>query len=414
MSDYIVAAGSTARLGRVEGALRAGRNSRIVAESGRRVVVTEGAYLEGPVSIECDFECKSMRVEGKGFGPSGNVEVRGSLLVHGDLEIDASAEVGGEISAERVDVGGHLKTKSITSKGVRVGGHLETRGSLKAEDVDVGGHMNVGELVDISNLRVGGHVEVGGGTIKGDVKVRGRFRAASTLAYGSIQVYGSLVLPRGSRGDKLRALGKVEFEGDGFCKEIEINGTAKARGDLGAEKLQVNGKLEVQGSLKVSEKLEVFGSAEAKKTVECGGLGIWGRLAAERIVASGRAEVGGETWVPHGLMAKDLAVGTGSRVNGPIVADAVEVGVGLQPVGLWAQISSWRTMGRMTRVDDVYARDVRVDRYSQVKRVYAETIRMQSGSAAAEVNFTKEADISEGVHLEKPSRKTDSLPIPPS
>ena len=413
MTDFTVKDGATARLGKIEGDLKVGRRATILAESGGKVTVSGGAFFEGPVTIACDFECGKMRVEGRGFGPSGNVEVRGNLTVHGDLEMDASAEVRGTITAERVDVGGHLESMGIASKGVRVGGHLKTKGSLKAEDVDVGGHMSVAEKVDITNLRVGGHAEIGGGTVRGDIKVRGHLKTAGQLNYGVIQVYGNLTLPAGSRGERLNTLGKVEFKGDAFCKVIEVNGTAKADGDCGADSMKVNGKLSAEGALKVSDKLEVFGSAETKKDVECGTLVVGGRLVADKISSTGKADVGGQVWTTRGLKAKELAVGSGSRVNGPIVGDAVEVGKGLESGGFWAQVSSWHSVGRLTRVDDVHGKDVRIDRYTQAKRIFAETVRMQSGSMADEVNYTKEADISEGVHLENPPKKVDRLPDPP-
>lgn len=413
MQTQVVKAGSTARLGKVEGELRAGRNSRIVAESGRRVVVTEGAYFEGPVRIDCDFECKTMRVEGKGFGPSGNVVVRGNLLVHGDMEIDASADISGEVVAERVDIGGHLESKGITSRGVRVGGHMTTHGSLKAGDVDVGGHIRVDGQADITNLRTGGHADLAGGKIQGGIRVRGHFKTSGKLSYGDFQVYGQLTLPAGSRGERLNAFGKVEFEGDGYCKAMEVDGVATVRGNLEAGNLKVNGKLQVDGAIAVSERFEVFGSAEAEGRIECGPLVVGGRLVADRVATTGRADLGGEVWTTRGLKAKEVAVGAGSRVNGPIIGDVIEVGRGVELGGFWAQMSSWRSVGRMTRVDDVYAKEARIDRYSQAKRIYAETIKMQNGSMADEVNYTRGADVSEGVHLEKPPRKLEVLPDAP-
>lgn len=413
MPDQVVSAGSTAKLGVVQGDLRVGRKATIQPESGSKVTVNGTAYFEGPVTIGCDFECGRMRVEGRGFGPSGNVVVRGSLLAHGDLEIDASAEVDGTVAAERVDVGGHFESLGITSKGVRVGGHMQTKGSLRADDVDVGGHMSVSETVDISNLRVGGHAEIGGGTIRGDIKVRGHFRTSGKLSYGTVQVYGSLVLPAGSSGETVTAFGRVEFEGDARCKSLEVNGVARAKGGLEVSTLKVNGKLDVEGSLKVAEKFEVLGSAEVKDRVACGALAVGGRLVADRVESSGVAEVGGQLLTKSWLKAKDVAVGAGSRVGGPIVGESIEIGKGIVFGGFWAQMSTVRTLGHPTRVDDVYGKDVRVEKYSQAKRIYGETVRMQPGSMAEEVNYSKVADISEGVHLEKPAKKVDRLPEAP-
>jgi cytoskeletal protein CcmA (bactofilin family) len=413
MPDTLVNEGATARLGRIEGDLRVGRGATISAESGDRVTISGTAYFEGPVEIDCNFECGRMRVEGKGFGPSGNVIVKGDLLAHGDLEIDASAEVRGTITAERIDVGGHLESVGATSKGIRVGGHMKIKGSVKAEDVDVGGHMTVDGNVDIANLRVGGHAEVGGGSIKGDIKVRGHLRTSGKLSYGTIQVYGHLTLPAGSTGESLTAHGKVDFEGDAFCKALEVDGVANAEGDLGTGNLKVNGKLDVRGSLTAEEKIEVFGSAETKRQVECGTFVVGGRMVASSVIVSGKADVAGQVSTGQGLKAKEVAVGTGSQIDGPVVGEVVEVGKGLMSGGFWANVSTMHTLGRLTRVDDVYGKEVRIEKYSQAKRIYGETIRMQAGSMADEANYTKEADISEGVHLGKSPKKVDRLPAPP-
>lgn len=412
MTDRAVEEGATARLGHITGDLRVGRKATVLAESGGKVTVSGTARFEGPVTIACDLECGMLRVTGRGFGPGpahGDVEVRGSLTVHGGMEIDAAAEVSGEISAERVDIGGHLESKSVTSKMVRVGGHMKTRGALKAEDVDVGGHMTVDDQIDVASLRVGGHADIGGGSVRGEVRVRGHLKTRGRLSYGDLKVFGHMTLPGGSSGGRLDALGKVEFEGDASCEVLEVNGVVSGRGNLGADSVKVNGRLDVEGSLKVGGKLEVFGSAESKKEVECDALVAAGRASANRVVVVGRAEVGGQVWTSGGLRAKEVVVGSGSRVDGPIIAETVEVGAGTTS-SAWAALSSLSNLGRMTRVDDVYGKDVRIDRYSRAGRVFGETVRMQGGSMADEVTYTKEADISEGVHLEKPPRKVDRLP----
>ena len=243
--------------------------------------------------------------------------------------------------------------------------------------------------------------------------MRGHIKTRRNLNFGDFQVFGHLTLPAGSSGERLNALGRVEFEGDGRCKAFEVNGVARVKGDLETETVKVNGKLDVEGGLKVSDRLEVLGSAEAKGQIECGTLAAGGRLVAARVTVAGQAELGGEVRTARGLKAGDIAVGTGSRINGPISGKTIEIGRGLGSGGFWAQVSNWRSIGRMTRVDDVYGREVRVDSYSQAKRIYAETVRMRPGSMADEVNFTKEADISEGVHLERPQRKLEALPDAP-
>ena len=400
-------------MGRVDGGLRVGRNATIRAESDGKVVVANGAYFECPVTIACDFECKSMKVEGKGFGPAGDVIVRGDLEVKGDAELDASVEIEGDVTAERLDIGGHLECRSVTSKMVRVGGHLTMRGNLKSDDVDVGGHMRVHGQVDIANLRGGGHAEIGGGTIRGEIKVRGHFETKEKLAFGSINVFGEMKLPAGSTGDRLTALGKVKFEGDASCKVMEVNGVAVVNGDCSVESIKVNGKLFVDGSLAISEKAEIFGSAEARGKTECGALAVGGRLVSDSIVSRSHAEVAGEVRTARGLKAKSVQIGTGSRVNGPIIGETVEIGKGLDLGGFWAHATTWRSVGRPTRVDDVYGKEVTIDRYSRAKRIFAQVVKMQGGSMADEVSYTDEADVPPGVHLEGPAKKVATLPDAP-
>lgn len=413
MVGFAVKEGITARLGTIEGELEVGRNAKIVAESGHKVLVKGNAHFEGPAILDCDFECQSMRVEGKGWGPGGDVVVRGHLVVHERADIDASVRVDGEIDSEDFDVAGHLRSGSLKSKRVRVGGHMKTQGVLCAETVDVGGHMTVTGEVDLGSLRVGGHVEIGGGRISGEIKVRGHFSAAGKLAFGQMQVYGHLELPAGSSGERLTTLGKVEFEGDASCKVIKIDGVGKVHGNCVAENVEVTGKFDTSGALRVSEKLEVFGTAEAKNGLDCGTLSVGGKLTAESIVSAGEAKVGGQVWTSGGLKAKAIQLGTGSRVNGPIVGETIEIGASVNLGGFWGQMSNLRSIGRMTRVDDVWGKEVRVDRYSQVKRIYADVVRMQGGSVADEIVYTKEIDVPVGVHLARPPKKVEKLPDPP-
>jgi cytoskeletal protein CcmA (bactofilin family) len=413
MPGYVVKGSSTVKLVKVEGKLEVGRNATIRAETGRKVVVDGEAHFEGPVTLDCDFECKSMRVEGRGYGPGGDVNMKGNLVVHGRADLNASVRVAGEIVAEDLDVAGHLRSGSLMSKRLRVGGHLTVDGNLKAETVDVGGHMSVTKNVDLTGLRVGGHAKIGGGRIAGEIKVRGHFTTERKLDFGQFQVYGYLRLPAGSNGESLSAMGKVEFEGDATCREIEISGVGKAKGDFAADNVKVNGKLDTSGSLRVSGKLEVYGAAEVKKNLECETISVGGRLVAESVTSTGTADVGGQLWTAQGLKAKTVLVGSGSRVNGPIVGETVEVGGGIDTSGLWGLATSWRTIGQMTRVGDVWGREVRIDRYSQVKRIYAEVVKMQAGSIADEVNYTKEADVPKGSRVEKPPKKVDKLANPP-
>lgn len=411
----MVKGGTTTKLGTVEGALKVGRNAKITADSDRKVVVTGATYFKGPVTLDCDFECQSIRVEGRGFGPGGDVVVHGDLTVHGIADIDASVNVDGAISAESLDVGGHLESGTLTSNRVRVGGHMTTKGSLYAENIDVGGHMRVFDEVKLVNLRVGGHAEVGGGTISGKVKVRGHFMTTRKLTYGQLQVFGHLRLPGGSSGERLLAAGKVEFDGDTSCKVLEVNGAAKVQGNCSVDEARVNGKLVVSGDLFVSKKLEVLGTAEVSQELKSENLGVGGRLAAERISVISQADLAGEVETSRGLSAESIIVRKGSRIAGPLVGQEIDVGKDVDSGGgPWGNAwMKWYPIGRVTTVEDLYGKAVRIRTHSRALRVFGEVVEMEEGSMADEVVYTDKVELPKNYHLNKSPVKTTKLPGPP-
>lgn len=414
--DTVVKSNSTTTLGKVEGGLRVGANARLRAADGKTIVVTERAYFEGPVTIDCGFECESMRVEGRGFGPGGDIKIHGDLTVHGDADITAHMEVFGDVKSENLDVSGHLKTSSLTSKRVRVGGHARIDGRLDAEAVDIGGHFSVVGTVRLASLDVGGHAEVGGGTISGNVKVMGHFESTAKLTYGELNVLGHIILPAGSVGERLSIHGDVRFKGDTSCKDIKITGVAKVSGNCVAETAEVFGKFEVSGSLKVSKGLRVFGSTEVKQQITCEELLLGGRLAAGSILVDTRADLAGDLDTTRGLKAKSVVVGKWSRTRGPIVGDEVSIGKRIDlDVGPWGYLWSgkWLHAGRMTRVEDVYGKSIEVEAYCRAERLFADVIRMDEGSMAEQVTYTSDLKLPGKYHLNEPPVKVAKLPNPP-
>lgn len=413
MADVDVRGGSTARLGRIEGDLNAGRDATIKAESGGKVVVTGAASFDGPVTIDCDFECQSMRVEGRGYGPGGNVTVRGNLSVHGRADINASTRVDGEVEADDLDVGGHFESRSLTARRARMGGHVKVHGALKAESVDAGGHLSVQGEVDLVNLRVGGHADIEGGRITGEIRARGHFSASKPLNFGEAEVFGKMKLPAGSTGRRLSAIGTVEFAGDASCSELDVGGTARVGGDCTGETVDVRGKMDVSGSLKVAKRLRVFGTVDAGRTVECETLGVLGRLVAERVYASGHADIAGEVKTSTGLKAQSILVGRGSKVTGPLVGGEVEVGRETDFGSMWG-LPWWRAAtGRMTTVEDVHGQTVHIGPYSSAERVFGEVVELKEGSTVYQVTYTKDLRTSGKPRLHDPPVKSDRLPEPP-
>ena len=413
MPDQFVKTGSTAKLGRVDGDLTVGRNATIRGESGDKVVVTGRALLEGTVTIDCDFESRSMRAEGKGFGPGGDVSVNGSLTVRETADVDASARVSGEVQAKDLDIGGHFRSGKITTARLRVGGHLEVRGTLDAAEVDVGGHMTVTDEVKIHNLLVGGHTKVGGGSIDGDIRVRGHFTTSRKLVFGRFEAYGNLVLPAGSEGERLTALGRVEFDGDSSCKELEVTGTTKVRGTLTAENINLKGTLASSGDLQVSKRIQVWGTADVGRAIECETLGVGGKLVADRASATKRIDIAGELRTVQGLKSVTVTVGKGSKVSGPIYAEKVDVGSLADLGSVWG-LPWWRgALGRLTTVEDVHGQEVILRSNTRAGHIFGKSVEMEDGAMAEEITFTDQIKLPGRYFLTKPPTKVENLPSDP-
>ena len=401
------------RLGRVEGDLSVGRNSTIRPESGGKVIVTGEARFEGGTSIECDFECRSMRLEGKGFGPGGDVKINGGLMVTESADIDASMSVSGPVEAGDLDVGGHFRSGQAKTNRLRVGGHLETHGRLEAEEVDVGGHMTVLGEVKIGNLRVGGHAKIGGGSVDGDIRVRGHFSTSKKLSFGRLEVYGSMALASESAGERLSALGKVEFEGDFSCRELEVTGTVKARGVLTAETINLKGNLTGAGNLLVSKGLQVWGAADVAGTLTCEILTVGGKLVAERISATKRVDIAGEVRTHSGLKSPTVVVAKGSKISGPIYAESADIGGEGDLGSVWG-VPWWRgATGRPTTVEGVHGGHVTIRLRSRAGAVSGSTVQLEDGATAEEILFTDQVKLADKYFLTKPPRKVEELPDPP-
>jgi len=417
MGDTVVKGGATARLGTVEGGLRVGRKARIIAESGNKVLVTGDASFEGPVTIDCDFECGSLRVEGRGWGPGGDFAVRGNLAVNGSAGIDASVRVDGGVRAADLDVAGHLRSGPLESKRLRVGGHLTTAGSLKAETVDVGGHATVTGDVDLAGMKVGGHVDIGGGKIAGEATVRGHLKASRKLEYGRLRVYGRLRLPAGSSGEFLRALGKAEFEGGVHCNSLVVEGVGEAGGGCTADDVKVNGRLEVLGPLKAAGSLEVNGTLRAKD-VQCGGLVSSGMLAAASVCVVGDAELAGEVETSRGLKANAITVMKGSGCKGPLVGERIVVGGSGFVMANWerrwaGQTAAARVIGRMTSVEDLHGSEVVVGSNSRCGGIFANRVELGKGCVVGRVTYVESFKMSGTSYQHEPSVKASRLPDRP-
>jgi cytoskeletal protein CcmA (bactofilin family) len=414
MSDYHVPRGATVKLGRVEGELKVGHRARIEANGGNLVSVSEGAYFEGAAEVVGDFECDSLRVSSGGI-----LRVQGNLTVHKLLDVNHSIEVSGTIRAGEIDVGGTIESRSLSCLRMRVGGKVEVDEKLEVESLTVGGKVEVPGSVAIRDFDVGGQAELGSGIISGKIHVGGKFEAKSKLDFGDMQVYGHTTLGAGSRGSRISTNGKFSVSGDFECDEMEILGKTEIRGNCKSKKIKVNGVLEVSGSLQATELLEINGGAEIDHDLEGTDIRLGGKLEARKVLATNQIEVAGIAETQKGLRAKTVKVHSGSRVEGPIVADNVEIGksygVLMDWEGRWlGQLAAMRLVGRMTSVEDIYGDTVHLGKVSKSGRIFARIVVIEEGCHADEVNYTGELRGSiERAHLGRPPTKVDRLPAPP-
>jgi cytoskeletal protein CcmA (bactofilin family) len=339
----------------------------------------------------------------------------GNLMVHKKLNVSHSVEVTGAINAEDIDVGGKIEAGAIKCERIRVGGRADIQNMFEASSVDVGGKVVAPGTVKLGDLNVGGEVEIGGGSITGNIRVGGKFLCKSPLEFGELLVYGKGSLPAGCKGRKISTFGKLEVDGSINCDIIQAGGVIEIRGDCHAQKVEVGGKFEVSGSLLVSDSLEGYGVVEISGNFESTNLHIGGRLEANRILVKEVADISGKTQTKQGLKAKVVTVRSGSRFEGVLIGERVEVGKSADlSYGGWG--ASWAAKGVAaggTIVDDIYAKEAIVGPMCRAGRVFADTVKLEQGSAAEQVTYSTELKMDFGAAVSEEPKKTDALPKPP-
>jgi predicted acyltransferase (DUF342 family) len=412
MSELRVERGSTAKLDHVEGDLRVSSNAKIAAAKGNLVTVSGSAYFESNAEVDCDFQCDSLTVE------RGTLRSTGNLVVNKGADVAHTLRVEGKISAQSIEVGGKMYAGSVSCGGpVRVGGIVEVAKTLEAGSVDVGGKVRVRGAVKIKDFDVGGKAEVGGGSISGHVRVKGEFVSRGPLEFGELHVYGKCDLPAGCKGQKVSAFGKLSVAGELSCVDVKVEGFAEVHGDLSAGNVAVNGWLRVHGFLTVSGALETSGQGDVRDEVRGTDLRVGGRFRARKILLTNKAEIAGEFLeTQQGLKAKSVTVGSGTTCRGPIVAERVELGSSLMSFANWG--ASWagqsiriRAIGRMTKAEDVYGREVVLGKNSRCGRIFANRVEVSEGCTAEQVSYTDEFRAAKSrTFFTRPPEKVDALP----
>lgn len=417
MTDQEIQRGARVKLGRVEGGLRVRSGATIdSSEEGKAVIVSEGAYFEGTAEINCNFECDSLRVE-----HGGTLKVNGNLTVHGLLDVMHSINSSGTIRAEEIDVGGRIFASAIHCEGrARVGGTLDVENTLEAKSVEVGGRARSLGTVRLQDLNVGGVADVGGGSISGQIRVGGRFSASSRLEFGDMQVLGRISLPPGCRARRVSTYGKLSAAGDLDCDELEVQGLMEVRGNCKTQKIDVMGKLVVEGLLESSGDLDTAGTTEIGCEFRGANLRVAGRFKAQRAIASNELELGGHCETREGMKGNAVVVHSGSRCRGALVGSRVDirrsydVAVPNWSKGWAGQIAQMRLIGRETRVEDIYAKEVHLGRAVRCAKIFAEVVEFEEGCIAEKVEYTRELrGPVKSAYFQIPPEKVAKLPNPP-
>lgn len=447
MPDLHIPRGQTVTLDMIDGSLNIGNNATIQASNGKKVTVTQGIYLEGKAYVNCDLECESIesgiflskigeinassnraRLELTGRYV-GKLEVNGDLTVHNLLNVGHSVQVKGIINADGIEVGGKIEAGAIRCNRIRVGGRADIKNMFEASSVDVGGKVCAPGTVKIGDLNVGGEVDVGGGTISGNIRVGGKFSSKMPLDFGELLVYGKGLLPAGCKGRRVATFGKLEVGGDLSCDYVEVGGVIEILGDCHAKRVEVGGKFDVSGSLFVSESIEGYGVIEIAENFESTKLRVSGKLTANRIVIKEEADISGKIETKQGLKGKQINVRNGSRCEGVLIGEQVEVGKSadlsygggfnwliqhhatflnqaMATRGLW-------TAGAMAKVDDIYGTQVVLGPMCRAGHIFAEIVKLEQGSTAEQVTYTNELKTDFGASISESPKKVTNLPKPP-
>ena len=405
MTENMVPPKSTVTLSSVEGDLEVGRRAVVKGEGSPPTVAVSGTvYVEGDCVFDCNLSAENLDGEDD-VTIKGELEVRnrvkiedGRLVVSGDMkakrvEIDKSLRVEGDFKFDDVDIGGRLEVKGTTTGGrIDVGGAFDANGEVKTESIDVGGSVRIRSKVDVRDIDVGGTIEIEGGRV-GRVDIGGSFVSKGSLEFDEINVGGTVNLAGGCTGGDIDVGGSFKVEGDLKFRNIDVGGVVAISASAKGDDLDVGGKLKVGGGLHLSGKLDVGGVAEVRGELTAERIEVGGKLHAGKANADSTVCVGGSIETIEGVQASYVRIGRRGRVEGPIRADEALI-------------------SKRARVEDVYAKDITLERDVRARNLYGERIRLESGcQVTGEVRYTASLEVAPGVTFAKTPQKVDDLPL---
>ena len=179
--------------------------------------------------------------------------------------------------------------------------------------------------------------------------------------------------------------------------------------------VEVGGKFEVDGSLFVSDRLEGYGVIEIGGNFESTHSSSQRQIDGKQDYCQRRSRYQRQ----NGNKA-----GTESQTGDCEKRQPMRRRLNWRTSGSWkkrrfklweawrnliGQGSNWAAAGGMARVDDVYATEVVIGPMSRAGRIFADTVKLEQGSAAEQVTYTDELKMDFGAAISEAPKKVDTL-----
>jgi cytoskeletal protein CcmA (bactofilin family) len=161
--------------------------------------ISGSIQVRGHIEVTSRLEYGDLQTYGHvslaGGSEGERLSVLGRVRFAGDsacriLEVKGAAEAKGDLSAEEISVlgmmrvAGHLKV----SKGFKVLGIADVRGSVDCQRLDVEGRLNADEVVAVDEADVSGELRTVGGMKASSIAVRRGARVTGPLVGGQVEI----------------------------------------------------------------------------------------------------------------------------------------------------------------------------------------------------------------------------------
>ena len=371
--------------------------------------------IKGNLIVERKIRVKKGRLKVDGNLISPKVEVDKSARILGELkaeetQVGGTLVVGGSGISDYVSVGGTFESSSfefskisvggtykaygqLSGKKISVGGTFKAEENVSVEEVDVGGTIAIQGDVISNKMNAGGTLEIQGGEVKGRLTAGGTIRSRGYLVFDRLDAGGSITIEGGS-GDKINVGGSFVSNGNLKFNTIDVGGTVKINGDGEGHGIDVGGTVKIRGNLTLTNSFDVGGTIEVDGTLKSRSVHAGGKIQAQKIHATNEIETN-VLRTRDGAKADRIEIGKKGEVEGPLIANRVY-------------------LRDKVEAEDIYAKYAILKRNCRVRNVYADKIRIESGSLiSGEIHYTDSLEADKDVQFRVNPEKTEKLPDPP-